>query len=76
MGPGREKDLGVQKPKDGLTLAWTPGHRAVRMELPLPLAVGQGRPTAWSGPGLACRVGDCHQRRVMEEGTEASLALP
>lgn len=42
MGPGRE-DLGVQEPKDGPTLAWTLERRAVRMELPLPLAVRGSR---------------------------------
>lgn len=38
MEPGREKNLGVQGPKDGLTLAWTPGCREMRIEEPLRLA--------------------------------------
>lgn len=39
MGLGKEKDLGIQGPKDGPALAWTPGHRAMRIEEPLRLAV-------------------------------------
>lgn len=38
MGRERE-DLGMQEPKDGPALAWTPGHRALRIEEPLSLAV-------------------------------------
>lgn len=44
MGPGRE-GLGVQEPKEGPTMAWTPGHRAVRRELALPVAVHGSRVT-------------------------------
>lgn len=39
MEPGREKNLGVQGPKDGPTLAWTPWCREMRIEEPLRLAV-------------------------------------
>lgn len=28
MGLGKEERSGVEEPKDGPTLAWTPGHRA------------------------------------------------